>query len=45
MSKAKEEAVKYVKKERKVYQFQNVFNQVMVATAKEEMKKKKESLI
>lgn len=34
MTKAKDEAVKYVKREKKIYQLQNVLNQVDVAIAK-----------
>lgn len=33
MSKAKDEAVRYVKKEKKIFQLQNVFNQVLVYAA------------
>ena len=39
MSRAKDEAVKFVRKEKRVFQLQNVFNQVMVSFAKEELKK------
>ena len=39
MSRAKDDAVKYVKKEKRIFQLQNVFNQVLVASAKEELKK------
>ena len=34
MSKAKDEAVKYVKKEKKIFQIKNVFNQVIVCLVK-----------
>lgn len=39
MSKAKDEAVSYVKKEKKIFQLQNIFNQVLVASVKSELKK------
>lgn len=41
MSKAKDEAVKYVRKEKRIFQIQNIFNQVLVSSAKEELKKLK----
>ena len=44
MSKAKDEAVKYVRKEKRIFQLQNIFNQVMVASASEELKKLKNML-
>jgi hypothetical protein len=34
MSKAKDEAVRYVKKEKKIFQIQNVYNQVLCSSAK-----------
>ena len=34
MSKAKDEAVKYVRKQKKIFQVQNIFNQVLVALTK-----------
>lgn len=45
MSKAKDEAVKYVRKEKKIFQIQNIFNQVLVSLAKEELKKLKNVLV
>lgn len=44
MSKAKDEAVKYVRKEKRIFQLQNIFNQVLVCSAKEELKKLKQVL-
>lgn len=44
MSKAKDEAVRYVRKEKKIYQLNNIFNQVIVASAKEEYKRLKQTL-
>lgn len=42
MSRAKDEAVRFVKKEKKVFQTQNVYNQVVTALAREEAKRLKE---
>jgi hypothetical protein len=44
MSKAKDEAVKYVKKEKRIFQIQNIYNQVLCANAREENKKLKDQL-
>jgi chromosome segregation ATPase len=44
MSKAKDDAVSYVKREKKIFQLQNVFNQVIVASVKAELKKLKQKL-
>ena len=44
MSKAKDDAVSYVKREKKIFQLQNVFNQVLVASVKAELKKLKQKL-
>jgi hypothetical protein len=45
MSKAKDEAVRYIKKEKKVFQAQNIYNQVLTAAAKEDVRKFRELAI
>jgi hypothetical protein len=44
MSKSKEEAIKYVKKEKRIFQIQNILNQVIISNASNDLKIQSEKL-
>ncbi len=44
MSKSKEEAIKYVKKEKRIFQIQNILNQVIISNAANDLKLQSERL-